>query len=122
MIPHGELSGSVWFVCDPGRAEELATVVEARLNAIASGNIDRNAFAQSIEALVKGYEVSIQSNDTFCESYACSAVIYRSPLSRMDKWPTLYKAVTVADVQRTMARLISGGGAKMILYPEGLSK
>jgi zinc protease len=118
MIPHGELSGSVSFGCDPQRAEQLAAAVETRLKAIAQGSIDRDAFTKAVEALLKGEEESLQNNSTFCYSYANSAVLYRSPLSRLDRWPALYTAVTAADIQRTMTRLLSGGGVKMILYPE----
>ena len=122
MIPHGELSGSVNFVCDPDRAEELSAAVEARLRAIAAGSIDRDAFSQSIEALVKNAEQWEQSNSTICSLYANLEVIYRSPLSLMDRFPALWQSVTTADMQRTMTRLLSGGGVKMILYPEDLAR
>jgi predicted Zn-dependent peptidase len=46
-------------------------------------------------------------------------VIYESPLTRMDKRPGLYQAVTAEDIQRIAARLLSGPQVEVILYPEG---
>ncbi|MCL2478663.1 MAG: hypothetical protein FWF22_04120, partial [Treponema sp.] len=62
---------------------------------------------------------SVQSNLYIAQSYANSSVIYNSPLSRMDKRPELFQAVSAADLQNMAASLLDGGSARLILYPEG---
>jgi zinc protease len=118
LLPRGELSGGLYFICDPKRAEELSAAAEAQIRNIAAGTVDEDAFAKSVEALIKNYEESVQSNLYIAQSYANSAVIYRSPLSRLDRRPGLYQAVTYKDIQNTAERLLKGGSARVILYPE----
>jgi zinc protease len=115
----GELSGSVYFVCDPRRSGELAAAVEAGIGRIAAGDIDAGAFTKSVEALIKDQEESVQSNYYISQSYANSVVVYQSPLSRLDRRPALYQAVTHRDIQDTTARLLEGGPVQVILYPDG---
>jgi len=88
------------------------------LQKIAEGNIDQDTFNKSIEALIKDQETSIQNNIYIAQSYANSAVIYRSPLSRLDNRPALYRAVTPADIQQVQTELLAGSPVKMVLYPE----
>jgi zinc protease len=117
-VPRGELSGAAYFICDPGQAPELSSAVEERLRAVASGAIDGAVFDKSVEALLKDHEISLQNNLTICQSYANSAVIYRSPLSRLDKRPSLYRAVSHKDIQDAAARLLEGGPVRVILFPK----
>ncbi|MDR0472613.1 MAG: insulinase family protein [Treponema sp.] len=117
-IPSGELYGQVYFVCDPRRAEELSAAVEAQIKAVTNGKIDAGVFDKSIEALIKAHEESVQKNLYISQSYANSAVIYQSPLSRLDRRPALYQAVTITDMQKTASWLLLGGEIKMFLYPE----
>ena len=118
-IPRGELSGGAYFVCEPKRAEELSAAVKEEFLKIAAGNIDADVFAKAAEALIKGQEESVQSNLYIAQSYANSAVIYRSPLSRLDKRPALYRAVSPSDIQQAAADLCRGSSVRLILYPEG---
>ena len=118
-IPRGELSGGVYFICDPKRAEELISATEAEFSKIAAGNIDDEIFKKAIEALIKGQEQSVQNNQYLAQSYANSAVIYHSPMSRLDKRPALYRAVSPADIKETQAELLKGSSVRLILYPEG---
>ena len=117
-IPHGELSGGVYFVCDPKRVEELASAVKGEFQKIADGNIDSAVLEKAVEALIMDYGESIQSNYYIAQSYANSAVIYRSPLSRLDKRPALFRAVSPADIQRIAGSLLAGSSARLTLYPE----
>jgi zinc protease len=117
-IPGGELSGGVFFYCDPKRAEELGAAVKEEFSKIARGGIDREVLAKAVEALIRSQEESVQSNLYIAQSYANSAVIYRSPLSRLDKRPDLYRAVKPADIQQAAAELLKGGFVRLILYPE----
>ena len=117
-IPRGERSGVVYFICDPRRVDELITAVKDEFQKIAGGTIDREIFAKAAEALVKAQEESVQNNMYLAQSYANSAVIYESPLNRLDKRPALYRAVSPADIQAEMTELLRGSLYSVILYPE----
>ena len=120
-IPRGELSGGVFFFCDPKRADELSSAVKEEFLKIAGGNIDTDVFSKAVEALIKGQETSVQNNLYIAQSYANSAVIYHSPLSRLDKRPSLYRSVTPQDIQKAAADLTGGALISLILNPEGNS-
>jgi len=118
-VPQGEFCMQVYFSCDPKRAKELQTAVIAVLNKVAGGVIDRDTFAKAMEAPKKEWEVSIQSNAYIAQSYANSSVLLNLPLSRLDKRPKLFDAVTQADIQRVCAQLLrSNGPALVVLMPE----
>jgi zinc protease len=118
-VPHGELVMQVFFACDPKRAKELQTAVIAVLNQVKNGVIDLDTFKKSVEAPKKEWEVSIQSNSYIAQSYANSSVLLNLPLSRLDKRPKLFDAVTTADIQRVCAQLLSSDGpAQVVLLPE----
>jgi len=117
-IPRGELSGGVYFMCDPKRVEELISAVKAEFQKITQGDIDTDDFTKATKAALKGQEQSIQSNLYIAQSYANSAVIYHSPLSRLDKRPALFSAVGQADIQETMTNLMGGNLVRVVLYPE----
>ena len=117
-VPKGELSGGAFFVCDPRRAEELIAAVKNEFSKIAAGNVDAGVFEKAVEALIQGHEQSVQGNLYIAQSYANSAVIYDSPMSRLDKRPGLYRAVSHEDIERSAAELLEGGRAQLVLYPE----
>ena len=117
-IPSGELSGGASFVCDPRRAEELSRAVREEFIKIAEGKIDTGVFNKAVEALVQGHEQSIQSNLYIAQSYANSAVIYHSPLSRLDKRPSLFRALRPADIEKAASELLGGSFVRLFLYPE----
>jgi len=117
-IPSGELSGGAYFTCDPKRVEELVSAVKEEFYKVSRGNIDDAVLQKAIEALIKEQEESIQSNLYIAQSYANSAVIYRSPLNRLDKRPALYRAVTTADLREAARELLEGSSVRLTLYPE----
>ena len=117
-IPTGELSGGVYFVCDPKRVEELIPAVLEEFNKISLGNINGDVFKKAIEALVREQEESVQHNRYIAQSYANSAVIYNSPLNRLDKRPALYQALIPGDIQMTAAELLRGSLVQLTLFPE----
>jgi len=117
-VPRGELSGGAFFVCDPKRVPELIAAVESEFGNVAGGNVDSDVFGKAVEALVKGHEQSVQSNLYIAQSYANSAVIYHSPMSRMDKRPGLFRAVDNGDVTKIAADLLEGSRVQLVLYPE----
>jgi zinc protease len=108
----------VYFGCDPARVTELIAAANKEFTRIAAGDIDADIFGKSIEALRKAYETNLESNRYIAQSYANSAVIYQSPLSRLNKRPQVYDAVTTGDIQTLAARLMEQGPAQVVLYPE----
>jgi len=117
--PQGELSMQIYFNCDPKRARELQTAVIAILNQTAGGVINSDTFTKSVEAPKKELEVSIQSNAYIAQSYANSSVLLKLPLSRLDKRPKLFDAVTQADIQRVCRQLLQSNGPVIVtLMPE----
>jgi zinc protease len=116
-VPQGELSMQVYFACDPKRVPELSAAVVDLLNQTAR-NINRDIFGKAVEALKKEWETSMQSNAYIAQSYANSAVLLNLPLSRLNRRPQHYDAVTPSDIQRICARLLQTGPAQVVLLPE----
>ncbi|MDR2079152.1 MAG: insulinase family protein [Treponema sp.] len=122
LPPGGELNMYVYFPCDPGRVKELCAAVLEELDLIAGGVIDRDAFRKSVEALKKSFEASIQENSYISQSYAYFSAIYNRPLSRLEKRPELYEAVTASDIQQAVKKLLPRGPVTVILYPENVKE
>jgi zinc protease len=118
-VPSGELALGVYFACDPRRAEELISAVEAQIARTASSPVDTAVFTQAVEALKKSFETSMQSNNYIARNYANLTVITALPLSRLAQRPGLYESVTAADMQAMIRRFLPMGPARVILYPEG---
>ena len=117
-IPRGEISGGALFYCDPKRTAELTSAVNEEFLKISRGNIDRGVFQKAVEALIREQEDSVQHNLYIAQSYANSAVIYGSPLSRLDKRPALYRTLAVEDITRVAAELLRGNVVQVTLFPE----
>ncbi|MDR0455103.1 MAG: insulinase family protein [Treponema sp.] len=125
-VPQGELSMQVYFACDPKRVQELVSAVISLLNQTAGiapggtpGGINRDTFNKAVEALKKEWETSMQSNAYIAQSYANSSVLLNLPLSRLNKRPRYFSAVTPADIQKICAQLVQGRGpAQVVLLPE----
>ena len=115
----GELSGGVFFFCDPARVEELSAAVKEEFLKIAEGQIDNTVLGKAIEALVQNQEQSVQSNLFIAQSYANSAIIFNSPLSRLDRRLGLFRALRAEDIQRAAAELLGGNHVRLFLFPEG---
>ncbi|MCL2602066.1 MAG: insulinase family protein, partial [Treponema sp.] len=77
LVGDGELSGGVFFVCDPGRVQELSAAALAEFRSIASGAVNAETFANAVLALIQSHEVSMQNNAHIAGSFANSAVIFR---------------------------------------------
>jgi zinc protease len=120
VAPCGELWMYVEFSCDPGRVEELIGAVLNLLNQIAAGDINNDVFGKSVEALQKEWETSIQDNSDIAESYAISSVRLNASLSRLDRRPWYYTAVTAEDIQMVCAQLLqdNNGPVQVVLMPE----
>jgi predicted Zn-dependent peptidase len=73
-----------------------------------------------VEALQKQWETSIQGNSYIAQSYTNSSVLMNAPLSRLNRRPRYYAAVTPADIRRVCAQLLQGnnGPARVVLFPE----
>ena len=114
-VPGGELYMAVYFACDPLRVQELSSAVIELVNQPALIN---DTFIKAVEALKKEWETSIQSNSYIARSYANSSVLLDLPLSRLHQRPQFYNAVTQADIQTMLRRVLVNGPARVILYPE----
>jgi zinc protease len=117
-IPGGELSGGIYFVCDPKRVDELSAAIGEEFKKAADGGLDPDSFRKAVEALIKEHERSIQDNSHLAQSYANSAVIYRSGLDRLTTRPARYAAVKPGDAAALMVRLLQDGPVRVVLYPE----
>ncbi|MFP3091568.1 insulinase family protein [Treponema sp. TIM-1] len=117
-LPAGELSLQVYFACDPKRAGELSAAIERLFQGLAGGTVNEDMLHKSREALKKNWETSMESNIFIARSYANFSVILNLPFSRLDRRPELYDAVSAADLQQAMARLLQKGPVRGILYPE----
>ncbi|MDR2478112.1 MAG: insulinase family protein [Treponema sp.] len=121
-VPGGEIAMQIYFACDPKRVGELSDAVINLLRLTAAnspaGGIDQDTFDKSVEALKKEWETSMQSNSYIAQSYANSSVLLKLPLSRLDKRPGYFSAVTPAGIQDICARLLQDGPAQVVLYPE----
>ncbi|MDR2078883.1 MAG: insulinase family protein [Treponema sp.] len=115
--PKNELSLSVSFACDPGRAEELSASVIRLLERTISEPIVRSTFDKAVEALIKEWEASIQGNGYIAQSYVNSSVLLDTPLSRLDRRPALFSRVSPGNIQDMLSSLLPGGPAEIILYP-----
>jgi zinc protease len=118
FLSGGELDMSVYFPCAPDRAQELCAAILEELEAVAQGVIDQDAFTKSVEALKKDFEISMQGNFYISRNYAAYSAVYDRPLSRLEQRPALYQAVTKADIQQAVQKLLPRGPVTVILYPE----
>jgi zinc protease len=118
FLSGGELTMSVYFPCAPDRAQELSAAIVEELDALARGVIDQDAFNKSVEALKKTFETSMQENLAISHAYAAYSAIYDRPLSRLEQRPALYQAVSKADIQQAVQKLLPRGPVTVILYPE----
>jgi zinc protease len=108
----------VSFPCDPNNAEKLIAEVEAEIQNIADGVVDGEILVKAKETVKKSWETSIQDNSYIAASYANSAVIYRSPFSRLDKRLSFYGETESDDLRDMAAKLLEGGYIRVTLFPE----
>lgn len=118
VIPNGEYRLSVYFQCAPARAEELTAAVQSRIMEIFNEPLNTDIFNNSKEALLMQHETSTQRNLYIAQSYANSAALYDTPLSRLDKRPDVIRSVTPEDVQALCRQIFVSGPVKVVLYPE----
>ncbi|MCA6071221.1 MAG: insulinase family protein [Endomicrobium sp.] len=117
-FPYDELKLEICFSCDPKRVDELIAAVKEDIKTVAAGNIDKDTFVKAKRAREKLWEKTVQDNDNIAESYAYSSVICNSSLSRMNKWPSLYKAVTPKNLEDMVKKLLKNSNFQVVLYPE----
>jgi zinc protease len=118
VIPNGEYSLSVYFQCNPSRADELTAAVQNHITDIINKPINIDTFNKSKEALLMQHEASIQRNLHIAQSYANSKGLYDMPLSRLDERPDVIRSVAPQDVQDFCRQALVSGPVKVVLYPE----
>ncbi|MDR0599123.1 MAG: insulinase family protein [Treponema sp.] len=117
-MPAGELSLSVYFVCDPKREAELREAVRNRIAALAAGEIDGTIFSRAREALVKSFERSMENNAFIARNLGNFSVVTGAPLSHLARRPALYRSVTPEQAAALAAELAAAGPVEVILLPE----
>jgi len=118
VIPDGEYSLSVFFLCDPSRADELIAAVQERITDIVNQPLNMDTFNKSKEALLMEHESAIQRNFHIAQSYANSFALYDTPLSRLNSRPDVIRSVTPEEVQAFCRDILVFGPVKVVLFPE----
>jgi zinc protease len=118
-IPKGEETLSVYFYCDPRRADELISAIRGMMASLSKEDPDGDVFDKAVEALLKEHENSMQRNAYIAQSYANSSVLYDSPLARLTSRPGLIRSLRPGQMRDMVRELLSGTSAQVVLYPEG---
>jgi zinc protease len=118
-IPKGEEALSVYFYCDPRRADELISAIRGMMASLSQEDPDGDVFGKAVEALLKEHENAMQRNSHIAQSYANSSVLYDSPLSRLTSRPGLIRSLSPGRIRDMARELLSGTSAQVVLYPEG---
>jgi len=118
IIPTGELSLGIYFVCGPSRQAELRDAVREQLASVAGGTIDGETLNRAKEALVKSFERSVENNAFIARNLATFAAITGEPLSHFAQRPALYRSVTAENIRLITAELLAGDYVELILLPE----
>jgi zinc protease len=119
VMPKGELSLGIYFICDPGREAELRQAVRERIAALAADSgIDAETLTRAKEALVKTFERSMENNGFIARNLANFMLITRTPLSHLAQRPDLYRAVSAEQIQTAVGALLAGGPVELVLLPE----
>ena len=119
--PAGELALEVYFICDPGRQEELREAVKEQLMAL-SQTVDEETFSKSKEALIKSFEQSLENNGFVARNLANFTVITNSPLSYFAERKSLYSSVKAAELCSLAIEFLAGGPVELVLLPESGDK
>jgi zinc protease len=101
--------------CDTKRVEELISAVFKDIENIAQGNIDTDILIKAKKAEQKEWYAY---HSFIPESYARSAVLYNTPLNRIDKLPLLIEAVSKQDLKDIAARLLKSKYYQIVLHPK----
>ena len=118
VIPKGEYSLAVYFVCNPERVEELISAVIACLHDLIDSPLSNEIFNQSKESLLMQHNRSMQRNLHIAQSYANSSVLYNTPLVRLNQRPDVIRVVTPREVQDLCRQMLSAGLVRVVLYPD----
>jgi len=118
VIPNGEYSLSVYFICNPQRVDELTDAVINKINDIFRRPINIDVFNKSKEALLMIHERSMQRNLHIAQSYANSYVLYNTPLNRLNLRPETIREVTAQEVQALCRQMLVNRQIEVVLFPE----
>ncbi|MCL2184689.1 MAG: insulinase family protein [Treponema sp.] len=118
VIPIGENKLSVYFVCDPARADELINTVRNSIVNLGRQTLSTDTFNKAKEAMLMSHERSLQRNIHIAQSYANSFVMYNTPLNRLDLRPNVIRQVTIQDVQALCREITANNPIEIVLFPE----
>jgi zinc protease len=111
-------SMQITFPCNPNNTEKLIAETKSEIQSIADGSVDGAILVKAKETVKKTWETSVQDNSYIAESYANSAVIYRSPFSRLDKRLSFYEETDAEDLSDMATKLLEGGHIRVAIFPE----
>ncbi|MDR2509144.1 MAG: insulinase family protein [Spirochaetaceae bacterium] len=114
----GALMLEAFFSCSPARAAELSAAVEAEFSKAAAGRLNNDTFNKARAALIKNWELSMQSNDYIARRLANFDVIFKIPLANLAKRGTYYEQVTAAGVSALAAEALRAQLVRVVLFPE----
>ena len=117
-IPAGEYRTSIYYMCNPARADELIAAVKNNLEDVYSKPLNMDIFNKAKQALIMQHERSMQSNLHIAQSYANSSALYSTPLNRLNQRPNAIRAVTAQDVQELCRQMLANGPFELVLMPE----
>jgi zinc protease len=118
VIPSGEYRLSVFFQCNPARANELIATVQQRITEITRLPLNQDTFNKAKEALLMEHESSIQRNLHIAQSYANSAALYNTPLNRLNRRPDAIRAVRPEDVRSLCRDILVSGPILLVMFPQ----
>jgi len=118
VIPAGEYGLSVFFQCNPARADELIAAVQQRITEIARQPLNQDTFNKAKEALLMEHESSIQRNLHIAQSYANSSALYNTPLNRLNRRPDAIRAVRPEDVRALCRDMLVSGPVQLVMFPQ----
>ena len=117
LLPAGELSIEVYFICDPGRETELREAVKNQL-AFLMQAVDEETFLLSKEALVRSFERSMERNNFIAQNLANFYAVIGVPLSHLAQRPELYQSVKREQLPILMAEILAAGPVELVLFPQ----
>jgi len=117
VIPTGEYRLSVFFQCNPARADELIAAVQQRITEAAGRPLNTDTFNKAREALLMEHENSVQRNLHIAQSYANSSALYNTPLNRLNLRPDAIRAVRPEDVRALCGDVLAAGPVEVVLFP-----
>ncbi|RPJ03553.1 MAG: insulinase family protein [Spirochaetaceae bacterium] len=118
-VPRQELTFNIFFGCEPGRVNELTTLVVREIELLAAKGITDQELAKVKEILAKEREVDLTDNSIWAELIK-NYRIYSEPFDKITQLQEEYAKLTKTDIQTAVKKYLNDDNFKLLsLYPEG---